>query len=185
MPVASTPELPPPVVAALIALSGVMIGWLVTALIQRSMDKSKAATARADSLARETSASAQQLTINAATALHSMCWLTWLAEKRPGQFSQQHIDNYNEEMHKTLPKISAHLATVAALDMRLYDALNPLVEDIYALDEHLGKTAQSFSIDKHATTRDIGAKYDEIKEKERSLAKRVGNQIGAVLSAKP
>jgi hypothetical protein len=76
------------VIDAVVGLSGGLIRGLLTVWHQRGLERDRAINARADALAKELSTAVQQLTISIACAIHSMCWLTWLAAARPDQLTE-------------------------------------------------------------------------------------------------
>jgi hypothetical protein len=96
-------------------------------------------TSREDVISTALTDAVQPLAIKMSTALHSMCWLTWLARTAPERVTQARIDLYDDEQHKTLPEISGYSMTVAALDKEVYKKIEPLVFAIYILDGEIGE----------------------------------------------
>jgi hypothetical protein len=166
---------------ALVGLTGVVIGGLLTVLHQRRLEKDKALNARADALAKELAGAVQQLTISLASAVHSMCWLTWLAATRPDQLTQMKIDKYDDEQHVMLPKILGYLSTTAALDVKLYHTLRERVDEVFGLDAKIGEAGLSFKENPAASAAKLAAYFVESNKLERQLPRSVGDIVGARL----
>lgn len=170
-------------IGAIVALSGGIAIGLLTVWHQRSLERDKAGNARADALARELAGAVQQLVINIASALHSMCWLTWLAAARPDQLTQSKIDKYDDEQHETLPRILAYLATTAALDMKLHDELRKTVDEVFDLDSEIGRAGLNFRDDAAGTARTLATYYEKMRDLERNLPRSLGDVVGTRLRA--
>lgn len=84
-----------------------------------------------------------QMTIKLATALHLMCWVTWLAAKGPARFTEERADGYDREMHLLLPEISSWSSIIAALDIEAFRKISKLVDEIYELDVRIGTASQT------------------------------------------
>ena len=166
-----------------VGLAGGVIGGALTVWHQRRLERDKAVNARADAVAKELAGGVQQLTISIASALHSMCWITWLAANRPERLTQKRIDKYDAEQHATLPKILGYLSTTAALDLELYHKLRPRVDEIFRLDAAIGKAGLSFKEDAAAAARALASFYLEMTEMERQLPLLLGDIVGKRLRA--
>lgn len=93
---------------------------------------------RENAHAHELRATIQQLTKHMSAALHSMFWLTWVAERKEERLTAERIDAYDEEMHRLLPEISGLLSATAALDGPTFESISPLVEELYKIDYQIG-----------------------------------------------
>ncbi|HEX9961672.1 MAG TPA: hypothetical protein VGB00_12100 [Pyrinomonadaceae bacterium] len=118
----------------------------ITAQFKVEMDKERAkwAREREDAIGKELRLAVLQLTVKMASALHSMCWLTWGTSEYPDRISSEKIKIYDDELHKGLPEISGSLVSVAALDRGTYDLLHPIVEEFYKIDARIGEAAQKW-----------------------------------------
>ncbi len=58
----------------------------------REFERSRLESSREDVLSTELADAVQQLAIKMATALHSMCWLTWLARTAPDQVTKKGLN---------------------------------------------------------------------------------------------
>lgn len=50
-----------------------------------------------------------------AAAVHSMCWLSWSANKSPDRVDEDRVKQYNDEIHLLLTEISGLKSTVIGL----------------------------------------------------------------------
>ena len=66
------------------------------------------------------------------------------------------LDLYDTEQHKTLPEIGGYSATLAALDKEVYKKIQPLITDVYALDEYIGRAGLLHLKDRNAMIRRWG-----------------------------
>jgi hypothetical protein len=166
------------VLGASIGLVGVLIGGLLTVWHQRRLERDKASYVRSDTRAKETSAAAQQLAISMASAVHSACWLTWLAGTRPDALTQGRIDKYDEEQHATLPKVLGYLSTLSALDPGLYAALRPEADELFKIDAEIGEIGLEFSKDPLDTARRLAEYHPRMLAMEREIPERLGGVLG-------
>jgi len=105
----------------------------------RDLERIRLDSSREDVISKELADAVQQLAIKMSAALHSMCWLTWLARVAPERVTKERLDLYDSELHKTLPEISGYSTTVAALDRGVYKKIQPFVTAVYGLDAFIGK----------------------------------------------
>jgi hypothetical protein len=68
--------------------------------------------ARDDALTADLRNALQQLILTIASSVHSMCWLTWLANTDLAKVTKARIDQYDNEMHKLLPQFLGQHALV-------------------------------------------------------------------------
>jgi hypothetical protein len=71
------------------------------------------------------------------TLQHEMEWLTWHAANRPAQLSPE-MAAYEAAVHKAYPSLLGAMAVLASMDMKLYDSLKPLADQLYAADGEIG-----------------------------------------------
>jgi hypothetical protein len=145
---------------------------------QRRLERDKALNARADAVVKELAAAVQQLTISVASALHSMCWLTWLADTRPDQLTQARIDKYDDEQHINLPRILGFLGTTAALDLDLYQQLRVHVDEVFRLDAEIGRAGLEFKDAPDAAATQLGSYNQQTTQFEKRLPLLLGDIIG-------
>jgi hypothetical protein len=108
--------------------------------IQRTTEATeqvKAAIAAQSAIGGELRKSVQELTVSMASMMHSMCWLTWAA-MRQGEFTEEKVEQYDDEVHKLSPDIVGHMTSVAALDPAVYEKIEPLVRELFAMDAEIG-----------------------------------------------
>jgi hypothetical protein len=115
-------------------LAAVITSWWLLRIEQIRTEKT-----REDVVSTELAGAVQELAIKMSTALHSMCWLTWLTRTDPDRVTQARLDLFDSEQHKTLPEIGGYSTTVAALDKDVYKKIHQVVTDIYELDAFIGR----------------------------------------------
>jgi hypothetical protein len=97
----------------------------------------KAAISARGAIGGELRESVRKLTVTMASMLHSMCWITWSADRR-GRLTDKDVWLYDEEVHKLSPDILGYLTSVAALDLSVYERLEPLVWELFDMDVRIG-----------------------------------------------
>lgn len=93
---------------------------------------------RQDSAAKLAVELIRELTTELARASHFICWLTWKAKYDPAGFSNAHTEKYDDEMHKSLPKLLGHQAALATIDSKSAEKLDRPVDMICLLDAEVG-----------------------------------------------
>lgn len=170
----------PPVATLLGALVGATVGIggaLLTTWLQLRLDRRRTAQAREDAIGKEFAAAVQQLTIRMASALHSMCWLTWLAVNRGDRLTQSNLDAYDAELHKLLPEVLGYMSTVAALDQGVYEKLVPHVNELFTLDARIGSAGLSLDRNREAAVGELADCYEAMSDFEHRLPLLVGNIV--------
>jgi len=99
----------------------------------------------------------QQLAVKLAAAVHSMCWLTWLATAAPSRITQERIDIYDKELHELLPQITGLQAVVAAIDQAAYTRLAALVDRVVEADWKIGHASLEFKPGDSKSTQALAA----------------------------
>jgi hypothetical protein len=126
------------------ALLGALIG-AVTALVSATItnvvalrnerarqDAAKQAT-YVEALRRDTAVAFTELF----AIQHAINWITWFAENDPRAIDNEMIASYNSETHGAYPRLLGAMAAVAALNLRVYQELRPLMQEVYDLEEHI------------------------------------------------
>jgi hypothetical protein len=133
-----------PVLGALIgALAGLSGAW-ITGRRQAALEHEKWLRGISDAFAKDLRTTVKELTTELAKAVHSMCWLCWLAKYGPSRLTQERVRQYDEEMHIALPRIMGLHAVIAGMDGEVHFALAPLVNRAIALDAVIGEAGLSF-----------------------------------------
>jgi hypothetical protein len=166
------------VLGALVGATAGISGALLTTWLQLRLDRRRAAQTRDDSVAKAFAEAAQQLTIKMASALHSMCWLTWLAVNRGDRLTQANLDAYDAEIHKLLPEVLGYMSTVAALDSEAYEQLVPHVNELFALDGRIGQAGLHLDRDREKSIRQLADCYEPMTDFEHRLPRLVANIVG-------
>ena len=165
------------VLGALVGASAGISGALLTTWLQLRLEQRRSRQSREDAIARELSGSIQQLTTRMASSVHSMCWLTWLAATRGDRVTQANLDAYDAEQHRILPEILGYMGTVAAVDVGVYQALKPHVDEIFMLDGRIGSIGLSLDRDHETAVRELAGCYLTMTRLEQSLPTVVGNIV--------
>jgi hypothetical protein len=138
---------------AFIGFGGTIITMLLTPRAQRALEEAKLTAARQDMLQKELLTRIQALTVDFASADHSMCWIAWAAEH--DALSQESIKAYDLEMHTTLPKITGGVVSVAALDNDVYEVAKRIATQLYNLDADIGEGCLEFGKNRELATAKI------------------------------
>jgi len=140
-------------------------------------ERSKWLRAREDAIAQELRLAVLQLSIKMATALHSMCWLTWVAEDHSDHISSDRFKSYDDELHKLLPEIAGSLAAVAALDKDTYKQLAPITEQIYGIDFDIGEAGLLWEETPVEGCKALVKCYEKATALEKGLPKMIANIV--------
>jgi hypothetical protein len=168
--------------AAIGATAGIT-GGALTAWRQGQLEQAKWARARKDVLANDLRTTLQQLAVKLAAAVHSMCWLTWLARAAPSRVTQERIDAYDKELHELLPQITGLQAVVAAIDQSAYARLAALVAQVIEADWQIGNASLEFTPDNSKSAEALAACDSAAQKLHRDLPVALGQIISAHVSA--
>jgi hypothetical protein len=143
----------------------------------RTLEDARLRTSREDLIITAPTDAVQPLAMKMSTALHSMCWLTWLARTAPERVTKERLDLYDAEQHKTLPEIGGYSTTVAALDKGVHEKIEPLIKEIYDLDWVIGEAGLLLDNDRDEMIRKL-VKADRVMVKvELELPGKLGDII--------
>jgi len=163
------------IASALIALISGLVGGYLTGKRQSALEYQKWWRSRADDLAKEARVAVAELTKNLGAATHAMAWLTWDAKNRPNHLTIKDVQNYDDEMHKLFPIISGSLALVSALSVELYQKMEPLVEQVYTLDEQIALAATQLADEQTEGAVLLGRYHEEVSTYTEGLNRRVAD----------
>src|SRR5688572_11831115 len=102
------------VIGASIGATAALLGGVLNAWLQLRLERTRWPKLREDAIAAQYRDAVRVTATTIASALHSMCWLTWAARERAVTITQTKIDAYDAEMHQLLPQITGSLAAIAA-----------------------------------------------------------------------
>jgi hypothetical protein len=68
---------------------------------------------------------------------HAMNWITWSAKNSPGDLTGDVLRQYDEEVHRALPRLLGALVKVAALSLPTYEELRKACKAMYDLEESI------------------------------------------------
>lgn len=164
------------------AFAGV-IGSLLTSRQQYRTEQARLRAARSDELVKAERQALLHLTEVQATGTHAVSLLAWAARVLPDHQFRQEIESYEKRMRELLPQMTAAEAAAAGLSEDAFERIDPLVEELFHLDETVGTAAAGFDEDKVEARRRIAA----TEEQAWSLARRTIHQVRELLrvSVKP
>lgn len=131
-------ELLLPILIAVIGATAGILGSMLTARRQARLEMDKWSRGVSDAFRSEIRSTVKDFATNTASAIHSMCWLCWLARYGPEKLSLERVNQYDNEMHALFPRITGLHATIAGMDYDVYGRLKPLVLEIVELDASIG-----------------------------------------------
>jgi hypothetical protein len=121
------------IIAAIIALFGALVVGVVTLRNESARREAEHQEAALQELRQRAADVFAQLFV----VQHEMEWLTWHAVNNPTAVDSQFGKNYEATVHSGYPKLLAAMASVASLDMAVYDYLFPLNEEVYLLESRI------------------------------------------------
>jgi hypothetical protein len=127
-------------IALIGVVSSAFVAWITARLTWR-LELQRWKRARDDVLTADLRNGLQQLILTIASSVHSMCWLTWLADTDPAKVTKARIDLYDDEMHKLLPQLLGQLALVASLRPQTYWIFKDLIDELFDADRSIGAAA--------------------------------------------
>ncbi len=72
--------------------------------------------------------------------IQEISWASWEVQKNGNKSSSMILEQYNINAKQKLSEISKQLAFIAATDLRVYDRLRAIVENVYMLDVQLANS---------------------------------------------
>lgn len=137
--------------------------------LQIHIEQAKWPMQREDALAANFRDALQSFLLPTMSAIHSVCWLTWLAENASDEFTAERLRLYEEELHGYLPQITSSLTLLSAHDAPTYRKLKKCARMIYELDGDTARAAR-----KHLLAQSSGTSDDAAKAELSSCFKRAG-----------
>jgi hypothetical protein len=110
--------------------------------LQLHLDRAKWPMTREDALAASFRDALERFLLPTTSAVHSVCWLTWLADKAPEEITVERLALYEAELHKYLPQIASFLTLLAAHDAPTFEQLKSHAESLYVLDHKTAKAVR-------------------------------------------
>jgi uncharacterized protein YneF (UPF0154 family) len=169
------------ILAAIIGLLGGLLGGYFAGRQQRSLEYEKWLRAREDDLAKETRLAVAELTRKLSEATHSMAWLTWKAKNQSVQLTKDDIFTYDKEMHGLFAAISGSLAVVSALNFDMYEKVDPLVRQVYAIDTRITLSASHFIEKSDLDVKEMADCFSEVHNFDRVLNQNVAGIMSGTL----
>ena len=166
-----------PVLGALIGASAGIAGALLTTRRQARLEREKWLRGVRDAFANELRSSVKELTTELASAAHSMCWVCWLAKYGPDRLTRQHLDQYDQEMHKLLPQIAGLHAMLAGMDVDVHKRLDSLVDRVYSVDAQIGEAGLAFADGRPETAAKLAMHHGTSLDLEKELPRVVADAV--------
>jgi len=117
------------------AVAGV-IGVLVGAFSQRSLELKRWKLSRQDELHREIRNITGDLTGGVAEFIHIMLWYTYFVPET-GRPSDELIRQYKDESHRLIGRMVGARVRLAALDVATHERLRPLIDKALSISERI------------------------------------------------
>ncbi|WP_211765467.1 hypothetical protein [Kutzneria sp. CA-103260] len=162
-------------IGAAIGALTVLAGSVITNTVSLRNERSRRKEARLV-------ASTQAIREHAAVAFaeifvvqHAINWITWLAKHDPAAVDNTAIKAYDDEVHKSLPKVLGAMTIVASLDLSVYDKLLPVYEYIYRLDDRVAIALRGLTANREQAVRELQDCLTEITQIERRLPRQVAD----------
>lgn len=170
--------------AALAGLIGAGIGAItgvasssLAAWHQTRLERERARAARADELSRAERDAMLDLMRLLATATHAIEWLAWAATAEIQDVFRQEMDAYNTRMRELLPQLVAAEVAAASLSDDAFERIDPLINDLLALDQEVGTAGAQFEI----RPADAVGRIAAVKQPANDLAHRSVHEVRALL----
>jgi hypothetical protein len=84
---------------------------------------------------------------------HALNWVTWFAKHDPDALDDRMIASYDADTHRALPRILGAMAMVAALNLRVWRELWPVMQRVYDLEGLVAIELRQVSADRNAAIR--------------------------------
>jgi hypothetical protein len=99
---------------------------------------------------------------------HAINWITWFAKHDPDVLKDK-IASYDAEVHLAFPKLLGTMATVARLNLRVYEELRPIMQGLYDLDARTAVALRQIKADQEAAIRSLRDLWAEARALEMTL----------------
>ena len=156
------------------ALAG-LVGILVGAVSQRSLEMKRWRQTRQDELRREIRGIAGELAGSVAEFIHTMLWYTYFVPDA-GQAPDDLIKQYKDESHRLIGRIVGARAKLAAMDHAIHERLTPFIDRALALSEGIDDATGIISADSKVD----GDKIEQLNREARQLMDDVNSATRAL-----
>lgn len=100
--------------------------------------------------------------------------MTWIAKYDPSALNADNIKRYDEEVHDAMPKLLGAMATVASLNLNVYEEMQRLCKRLYDLDATVAVSLRASRTSEHAH-HELERGWEEARELERVLPQQVAH----------
>lgn len=138
------------VLAAAIGGIAAVLGALVLGFVAVGNETRRRRWERADNERRALRAQAALVFEQVFVLQHEMEWLTWHAHRRPAAVRSELTEAYEDAVHRAYPRLLGAMAVLASLDLKLYNLLLPLTEQLFALESDIGTEITRLGLPDHA-----------------------------------
>ena len=163
--------------AAIGALAG-LLGGVLTGRRQAELEKEKWLQAREDDIKKDTRLALAELTRKMAAVTQAMLWFTAKAVNTPDKLTQEDILDYDKEVQRLLPDILGSLMVISALNKKLQDEMQVLVQRIYEVDFLLAQASKDFDASPESTAEAIGKVSSNVSRLQDELLNSISGIIG-------
>jgi hypothetical protein len=159
-------------VGAIIALiSSFLTGWR-----QSHLEKEKWLRSREDTFRNETRSALADLAKALACYAHTIRWSIHKA-LNAGNFTNNHLENFEIELHKGIADMVSAQLHIAALDKALYDRVTPRISELIKL----GSNTLAALSDALESDSQVEARLSSCRAEARSLTKIIPEEFGDIL----
>lgn len=166
-----------PLLSAFIGAVAGIIGGGLTARKHARLERDKWKRNINDTFRSELRTCIRELTTKIAAAIHSMCWLCWLAKFGADRLTQEQIDQYDNEIHTLLPQITGYHAVMASMDFRAYELFKPLISEIIQLDDKIGQASLIFKPGNSASAKHLADLHLDYLDLETKISRVVSEAV--------
>jgi hypothetical protein len=138
-------------IAGTVALASSVLTNLVTLRNERLKQTEARRAAYVEALRKHTGVAFAELF----AVQHADNWVSRFAEYDPHAINNEMIKAHHTEVHGAYPKLLGAMASVAALNLRVYEELQPLARRLYDLDHHVSLALRQFGDDREKTVQSL------------------------------
>ena len=111
------------------------------------------------------------------TLQHALNWVTWFAKHDADAVNKKMVRAFDDEIHAAHPQILGAFAVVAALNLTIYEELNPLVQRLYDLEHNVAAALHRLGTDREATIAMLQRYLDAVLDVEEDLPRELARTM--------
>jgi gas vesicle protein len=150
-----------------------LLGGLISGWQQRKGDAQRWYRERATEVWKEERRSLLELTTLLAEGAHAVSWLCWAATAKPDESLKADVTEYDAKMRQLLPRLVSAQAAASGLSDESFENVDPLVQQMFALDTQIGDAAVQLDADSVGARERLRGLHESVSEFEREIVVRV------------